>query len=67
MYPFAMKSILVARYEVAYYDAQDGRTVYWPADNRSDVLRDKLRECRAAGHTDARLSEAGGAYSGAAG
>jgi len=55
-----MKEILDVRYEVVYYDLNHGRSIYWPSDNRSGVLADKLRECRAAGHTNARLSEVGG-------
>lgn len=53
-----MKGPLTVRYQVVYYDPRDGRRVYWPADDRPDVLADKLRECRAAGHGNARLAEA---------
>ena len=52
-----MKPMLETRYEVVYY-AADGRRIYWPADDRSDVLAEKLRECQAAGHENARLAEA---------
>jgi hypothetical protein len=52
-----MKPVLAVRYEVVYYGA-GGRVIYWPADERSDVLAEKLRECRAPGHMNARLSEA---------
>jgi hypothetical protein len=52
-----MPLILTTRFEVVYYD--DGRQLYWPADNRSDVLADKLRECRAAGHGNARIAQVG--------
>jgi hypothetical protein len=51
---------LAVRFEVVYYDSLNGRAVYWPSDDRSDVLAAKLRECRAAGYANARLSEAGG-------
>ena len=54
-----MKQILSVRFEVVYYDERSGRTVYWPADERSDVVAQKLRECRAVGHGNARLSEVG--------
>jgi hypothetical protein len=54
-----VKPSLAARFEVAYYDA-DGRRIYWPADNRSEILAEKLRECREVGHADARLCEVSG-------
>ena len=54
-----MRARLDVRFEVIYYDLRRGRVVYWPADDRSDVLADMLRACRAAGHAGARLSEVG--------
>ena len=51
-----MTERMAGRIEVVYYDAVDGRQVFWPADDRSSVLADKLRECRAAGFLSARLS-----------
>ena len=53
-----MTERLAVRFEVVYYDANEGRKIFWPADDRSSVLADKLRECRAAGHGNARLAEA---------
>ncbi len=43
-----MKPILDTRCEIIYHD-ETGRHVYWPADDRSDVLAEKLREARASG------------------
>ena len=36
---------LTVAYQVVYY-AEDGRHIYWPADHRSEVLAEKLREAR---------------------
>ena len=52
-----MTERLAVRFEVVYYDLGEGRKIFGPADDRSSVLADKLRECRAAGHSNARLSE----------
>ncbi len=43
-----MKPILDTLCEVVYHDG-DGRHIFWPADRRSDVLAEKLREARAKG------------------
>jgi len=40
-----MTSVLTVAYQVVYY-AEDGRHIYWPADTRSEILADKLREAR---------------------
>ncbi len=50
-----MKLILEISCEVVYHD-RDGRHIYWPADRRSDVLAEKLREARAKG-LDASLAQ----------
>ena len=50
-----MKSFLRFSYQVVYYD-KTGRQVYWPADIRSGVLSEKLREARERG-LNARLSQ----------
>ena len=52
-----MKNILSVRFQVVYYDPENGRQIFHPADNNSAVLASKLRECQDAGHTGARLSE----------
>jgi hypothetical protein len=54
-----MKGSLAQRFEVVYYHPLDGRMLYWPADSRTGVLAEKLRECRGAGHANARLCAIG--------
>jgi len=48
--------VLSVAYQVVYCD-EDGRQIYWPADTRSEVLAEKLREARERG-LNAWLSQA---------
>ena len=50
-----MKPVLCVAYQVVYYD-ENGCRVYWPADSRSEVLAERLREARERG-LNARLSQ----------
>ena len=52
-----MKPVLSVAYQVVYYN-DNGCQLYWPADTRSDVLADKLREARGCG-LNARLLQTG--------
>ena len=52
-----MKPVLSVAYQVVYYN-ENGCQVFWPADTRSDVLAEKLREARGCG-LNARLSQTG--------
>ena len=51
-----MTRVLTVAYQVVYY-AEDGRNIYWPADTRSEVLAEQLREARER-RINARLSQA---------
>ena len=50
-----MQAILGNYWEIVYYQ-EGSRMIYWPSDNRSDVLAEKIREASARGLSP-RLSQ----------
>jgi hypothetical protein len=43
-----MQAILGNSWEIVYYQ-DGGRMIFWPSDNRSEVLAEKMREACAQG------------------